>query len=185
MITSRWPLITIGALLIAALSSVIWLPPKIKQFTVFSTLQNKQAMQVSVRLKAAWPWSAPDRLIDFKVSIDGKEAHVPKEFFTNITPLDVTKKLLVSEWKGYPEIIMWGQTGSSLNEVHWWFLNDSFSELRIEQNRKWENTYHAEPADVPEIIKPLPPGSKVIAPASNPVPATAKDATPKKKKAQK
>ena len=163
-----------GALLVIATVVLTYLPRKTQNVRVESMLQDGRKMEADLTLRAEWPWQNPDRIAYMAITIDGKRANVPQDFYSSIEPLDSISKPLLSEWKGYPELIIRGRPGSSLNEAHWWFLNDSFAELRVEQNRVWHTTYHAEPFAAPQILKaPIISQSSEL-PSTTAVPSSAK-----------
>jgi hypothetical protein len=182
----RWPLLlpaVVLLLLMGVAALFIW-PVQKRTYTVYATLQTQEKIEVHASMQSRWPWAAPDRLTEFRVLINGKLANVPNEFFKSILPLDFTRKLMLSDWRGYPEILMWGKKGSSLQEVHWRFMNDSFSELRIKQGQDWKSKYHSEPLPPPEDIVAPPPATPKAASVA-PIPAAVPPTAPKKNHTEK
>jgi hypothetical protein len=139
-----WPLTILIALFAAA--AFVRFPHRYRLIEASTTLQSGLKMDVRLQLRSAWGWSTPDHLNDLEVSFGGNDVLVPKEAFDGLPPLDWSQKPVIVEAKGFPEIILKGQKGTSLAEVRWRFLNYSFSERDLVQDIDHiDVTYYAGP----------------------------------------
>jgi hypothetical protein len=141
---TSWLAWSLAALLIAAVI-FIWLSHRTQVIEAHSTLQNGMKMNVRLTSQLPWGWVLPNRLIAMDVSINGKNVPVAMEAYYGLQPLDLSRRVIIAETGGFPEIVAWGASKSSLADVHWRFLNYSFSELDVFRNHREDISYYSSP----------------------------------------
>ncbi len=154
---------SVAILLIASIVYVS-LPHRTQTIQAHSTLQNGMKMEAHFTVQSPWGWAVPDRLITMDVSINGKDVPIAREAYYGLRPFDLKRRPIIAETKGFPEIVMWGVPKGSLGEVHWHFLNYSFSELNVMKDRHENISYFSTP--------PPPLGQMQLAQYNAPVPVT-------------
>lgn len=95
------------------------------------TLQGGKKMDVRLLLQSSWRSSIPNRVVKMTIAFDSRDVDVEKAAFFGLEPIDSTKSPIITERDGFPDITVSGQPGSSLQEVHWHFVNFTFFERRI------------------------------------------------------
>ncbi len=126
------------------------LPQRTQDVQAQTILQNGVVMAVRFKLQSPWPWSVPSRVVKMEVTINGENVPVAREAYYGLNPLDLNRKAIIAEANGFPEIVAWGAPKSSLSEVRWRFLNYSFSERDMIQNRQRIASYYVEPFPAPQ-----------------------------------
>ncbi len=142
-----WPMLSVAVLLVAA-GIYIWLPHRTQVIESHSVLQSGLKMDASITLESPWGWTAPSRIADMNVRINGKDVPVNKRAFHGLGPFSSGTNPIIGEKGGFPEIVLHGSPGNPLTEADWYFQNYSFSELRIVRNHLEEATYYADPHPV-------------------------------------
>lgn len=102
-----------------------------------------------------------DRIVDLNVFIDGKSTPIPSKVYSETQHIDSHKKPVIIERAGFPEVILWEENNTSIEEVHLRFQNYSFSERRVMKGHKTESTFYAMSPPPPQIL-PAPPHSTEI-----------------------
>lgn len=112
-------------------------------------------MSAQFKVQSAWGWTKPSRLVDMKVQIDQRNLPIEKRAYSRLAPIDIGQKPTIAERGGFPDLALFGLPKSSLGQIHWRFLNFSFSELRVQRGGQVKVSYFAEPP-APSTVRPLP-----------------------------
>jgi hypothetical protein len=155
--TSHWSWRAVGlAVFVICLGIYIWLPHRAYHLEAKTTLQGGQQMSVQFKVQSTWGWTAPSRLVDMKVQINQRDLPIEKKAYYGLGPIDTNKKPIITTHRGFPDLALWGRPESGLGQIHWRFLNFSFSEVRIQRNDHTEVAYFAEPLPPPVARSLLP-----------------------------
>lgn len=111
-------------------------------------------MSAQLKVESTWGWTVPSRLVDMRIQIGQRDLPIDKKAYYGLEPVDIDKKPIITEHRGFPDLALWGRPNSELKQIHWRFLNFSLSELRIQRGGQVETAYFAEPPP-PPIVHPL------------------------------
>jgi len=145
-----WPSFGLVALFVA-IGIFIRLPHRTQTLEAHATLQSGMKMNVRFTLQSPHGWASPTRAVGLDVSINGNHVPVAKEAYYGLQPFDPSRKPLIAETKGFPEIIMRGDPKASFTEVRWHFLNYSFSELEMVRGSHEDVRFYGGP--VPQLAQ--------------------------------